>query len=195
MYNVTFRRVRTIIVAVEKQWVLHIVSVSICSLKYAACNAHASRCHLWPAPLYNFFPHSFIKDTIFEKKKLLYTKKCVLISSNSTTFVWKISHSRNNEQGMIKSVYWSSCTLYSCPFSWILNFLNNFSKNLKYQISWKSVKWEPSCFMRTDRRTDMTKLIVAFRNFANAPKNSTVRLATWPSWRCRRAWNIRSAHS
>jgi hypothetical protein len=23
-----------------------------------------------------------------------------------------------------------------------------------------------------DRRTDMTKLIVAFRNFANAPKNS-----------------------
>jgi len=23
---------------------------------------------------------------------------------------------------------------------------------------------------RTDRRTDMTKLIVAFRNFANAPK-------------------------
>jgi hypothetical protein len=25
---------------------------------------------------------------------------------------------------------------------------------------------------QTDRRTDMTKLIVAFRNFANAPKNS-----------------------
>jgi Fe-S-cluster formation regulator IscX/YfhJ len=26
-------------------------------------------------------------------------------------------------------------------------------------------------FMRTDRYTDMTKLIVVFRNFANAPKN------------------------
>jgi len=25
---------------------------------------------------------------------------------------------------------------------------------------------------RTDRRTDMTKLIVAFRNIANAPKNT-----------------------
>jgi hypothetical protein len=25
--------------------------------------------------------------------------------------------------------------------------------------------------MRTDRRTDMTKLIIAFRNFANTPKN------------------------
>jgi hypothetical protein len=27
-----------------------------------------------------------------------------------------------------------------------------------------------------DRRTDMTKLIVAFRNFANAPKNVEVKL-------------------
>jgi len=36
----------------------------------------------------------------------------------------------------------------------------------------------PSCFMQTngrkDRQTDMTKLIVAFRNFANASK-MTVR--------------------
>ena len=29
---------------------------------------------------------------------------------------------------------------------------------------------EPSCSMRTDRRTDMKKLTVAFRNFAKAPK-------------------------
>jgi hypothetical protein len=46
---------------------------------------------------------------------------------------------------------------------------------LKYQISRKSVLWKPSCFMREDgrkdRRTDITKLIVAFHNFANAPKN------------------------
>jgi hypothetical protein len=27
---------------------------------------------------------------------------------------------------------------------------------------------------RTNRRTDMTKLIVAFRNFASAPKNATL---------------------
>jgi hypothetical protein len=27
---------------------------------------------------------------------------------------------------------------------------------------------------RTGRRTDMTKLIVAFRNFASAPKNATL---------------------
>jgi len=32
----------------------------------------------------------------------------------------------------------------------------------------KSVQREPSYSMRTDGRTDMTKLIVAFRDFANA---------------------------
>ena len=40
------------------------------------------------------------------------------------------------------------------------------------------VQWELSCFMladgrtdrQTDRQTDMMKPVVAFRNFANAPK-------------------------
>ena len=27
-------------------------------------------CHLWPAPLYNIFPHYLINGMIFEKKKL-----------------------------------------------------------------------------------------------------------------------------
>ena len=35
----------------------------------------------------------------------------------------------------------------------------------------KSVQWETSCSMRTYRRTNMTKLIVAFRNFTNVSKN------------------------
>jgi hypothetical protein len=50
-------------------------------------------------------------------------------------------------------------------------FSTDFRKSLKYQVSSKSVHWEPSFSMRTDRRTNMTKLIVAFRNLANAPKN------------------------
>ena len=43
-----------------------------------------------------------------------------------------------------------------------------FRKILKYQISLKSVNWKQSCFMRINGRTDMTKLIVAFRNFAKS---------------------------
>jgi len=37
---------------------------------------------------------------------------------------------------------------------------------------YSKVQYEPSCSMWADGRTDMTKLIVAFRNFANAPKYS-----------------------
>ena len=67
-YNVTFKRVAATIVAVEKQYILHILSVFFC-LSYPACNAHAPYCHLWLARLYNIFPHYFISDTVFKKKK------------------------------------------------------------------------------------------------------------------------------
>jgi hypothetical protein len=41
------------------------------------------------------------------------------------------------------------------------------------KISRKSPQWEPSCPMRTEGWTDMTKPIAAFRNFENASKNET----------------------
>jgi hypothetical protein len=63
--------------------------------------------------------------------------------------------------------------------TWILSI--DFSK--KSQTS-NFIKIRPAGteFFREDRQTDMTKLIVAFRNFANAPKNlvmSTVHLSTY----------------
>ena len=53
--------------------------------------------------------------------------------------------------------------------TWI--FSTDFREKLKYQMSSKSIQWEPSCSTRAHRRTDTTKLIVAFRNFANVSKN------------------------
>ena len=38
------------------------------------------------------------------------------------------------------------------------------------------VKWQPSCSMRADGETDMTKLKVDFRNFANTSKTVNIYL-------------------
>jgi len=58
--------------------------------------------------------------------------------------------------------------------TWI--FSTDFRKVLKYEISWESVQLQPSCYTRTERQTDMTKLAVAVRNFVNAPKKGERQL-------------------
>jgi hypothetical protein len=52
----------TAFVAVEKQYVLHILSVC-----YPEWNAHAPYCQLWPARLYSIFRHYLINGTIFKE--------------------------------------------------------------------------------------------------------------------------------
>jgi len=49
-------------------------------------------------------------------------------------------------------------------------------KIFKYQISWIYVQWEPICSMRSE----MTKLIVTSRNFADSPKNRTLKTGYHP---------------
>ena len=47
----------------------------------------------------------------------------------------------------------AKCPLFFyCSETWIIS--KYFRQIFKYQISWKSVQWEPSCSMRTDGRTD-----------------------------------------
>jgi hypothetical protein len=41
-------------------------------------------------------------------------------------------------------------------------------KKLKYHVSSKSVQLKPNSSIRASGRTDMKKLIVAYRNFVNA---------------------------
>jgi len=56
-------------------------------------------------------------------------------------------------------------------FNKICVFSIDFRRILKYQIYLKSDHWKPSCSMRTDRRTDMTKLRMSFCNFVKVRKN------------------------
>ena len=60
------------------------------------------------------------------------------------------------------------CRLFLTNFNEIRIFSTDFRKQLKDKVSSKSVQWEPSCSMRTDKltdgRRDIMKLIVAFRS-------------------------------
>ena len=50
-----------------------IITYSECvfvALGYPEFNVHASYCHLWPARLYNIFPHYLMNEEIFEKQLL-----------------------------------------------------------------------------------------------------------------------------
>ena len=80
----------------------------ICSLSYPACNVRAPYCHLWPAPLYNIFPHYLINGTILEEKKSTGYKMRVFIVS-TTIFAWNIFHSKKKKSRYNKNIYWSSC--------------------------------------------------------------------------------------
>jgi len=121
----------------------------------------------------SIFFSNFINGTIFEGKKRYWTQN--VRSDFLYNFVWNISHYKKKWARYDKkfiSVSMQS-TRYSCvDFNGTWIFSTDFRKILKYQNSWKFVKWEPSCSTQTDRRTHTKKLIVAFRNFAKEPKNS-----------------------
>ena len=122
------------------------------AFRYLACNAHAPYRHLLPAALQNVST-LYSKQNDF-RKKVTEHKKCVLIFY--TTFVWNVSHA-TKKWARYDKIYVGlhvEYLLFLSDFNENLNFPDRFSKILKYQISWKSVQWEPSCSMGTDERTD-----------------------------------------
>jgi len=121
--------------------------------------------------LYNTFPH-YLKRHDFRKKKSYRTQNVCFDFPYNFFF---ISYSKKNQARYQNYIFFFMYgTRYSCQISTNLNFLDRFSEK-KHQISWKSVQWRPSCSVR-DGQTDMTKLVVAFRIFANAPKISCENL-------------------
>jgi hypothetical protein len=162
------------------------VCVLTCSSTYPACNSQASYCHLRPLWLLQIPWQYLVNNTIFGCK-LLYMK-CMFRFSLQRSFqtfpilrriqrdivinvktswskvfpilVWKVTLGNNPKAT-------TSPILVGFHKTWI--FSTDFgNRKLKYQISYKFVPRKPSCFMRTDRQTDMTKRIVLFLNFVNA---------------------------
>ena len=81
---------------------------------------------------------------------------------------------RNIHRDIFVNIYSSyvkyrfSCQiLLKCEFSRPI-----FEKNIEISnLLGNPSRWEPSRFVRTDRRTDITDLMVSFRNFVNSSKH------------------------
>jgi len=89
------------------------------------------------------------------------------VSIFCTTFVWNVSHSNKNWARYGKDKYWSTCKVtYSCQILMKLEFFDRFSKNTRISDFMKIRPVGAELFLRAD----VTKVAVASRNFANAPK-------------------------
>jgi hypothetical protein len=118
----------------------------------------------------SYFSHIISKTARFCERKVLDHKMCVLIFS--TTFVRNISHSKNNSARYYykcKNVFeWN--IRYSCRILIKLGF----SRQIFARYSNTKFHEKPCNGSRAvpcgNGRTDVTKLTVAFRNVATAPK-------------------------
>ena len=72
------------------------VCVCVCSLWYPACNAHVLYCHVWPAQLYDIFPHIISYAVRLSKKNVMEREVCVLILSETFLILRRIEGDRSN---------------------------------------------------------------------------------------------------
>ena len=103
-----------------------------------------------------------------EKKKLSNIRRVFWFSLQFLSDTFLIL--RRSMRGKIKNVHWSSriVAVILVRFWWTSRFLDRFSKNAHI---WNFMKIRPvETALHADGRRDITKLLVAFRSFANASK-------------------------
>ena len=122
-----------------------------CSLNYLVCNA-PPHCHLLPLWLHHILRHYLINGTIFVKTLL--NIKCVF-SAYLKLLLETFLNLRRMQRDVVLNVKTSSWkyTLFLSDCNEKRVSSADFLKKLKYQISSKSVEWQPSS-MQTERLTN-----------------------------------------
>ena len=138
-------------------------------------------CHMWSLRLCHIFPRFLINDTAFGET-LLNTKSVFWFSVQLLSEIFPIL---GIQRHIIINASRSSCKISVILVRFCLNFniLDRFSKKktyLKFPQNQSIGKRVVACEEtdgwtdgRTDRQTEMSKLIFFFRNFANWTKNGT----------------------
>jgi hypothetical protein len=139
-------------------------------LSYTACRSHlfcaALYCYLSPVWLYHIFPYYLTNDMISWRNAL--NVKCLF-------FLYKFCPKPFPFwEEFIERLSWMyiglhvNYPLFLSDFNEIWVFLTDFWEILTYQISWKSVHWEPNSLIQTDMNPT-----VALCNYANVLRNGS----------------------
>jgi hypothetical protein len=154
------------------------VCLRTCTLTYPACNAHAQY-FLRPLWLHEIFRHYHIKGTIFGGGGGLLNIKCTFWFSLEllleTYLILRIIQS-----DIVTNVKY---TLFLSDFNETRSLSTDFRKQSRISNLIKVCPVGAELF-HADGQTDTTKLIVAFRNFANAPKMTWISYVRLPAGRC-----------
>ena len=145
---------------------------------------------LWLHQIFWYYP---INGTVFEKKSL--NVKCVFWFYLQLLFETFLILGRN-QRYTVMNVKTSSCKvpvfLSDINETWI--FSKHFRKSLKYQISSKSVRWEPTCSMRrTDRNDEAnSRFLQLFRTRLKTQERTKL---THPGRRLSMNWSTKLRHA
>ena len=153
----------------------------VCSPSCVARETHAAYCIVIFGP----FVSTTFSHTWHDIQTKLLIMKCVF-PYFSTPFFWSISIYKENLALYHKSTYVSiTVPIILLCFNETWSFSTDFRKNA-HRISWISVQWKQTSplqrHLQTDRRTDMTKPIITFRNSAKTTGGKITYVSYYKTW-------------